>query len=36
LVIKEIVVLATQVGEILEEEMPNVFTQIDWRNGMFM
>lgn len=33
---KEIVVLATQVGEILEEEMPNVFAQIDWRNGMFM
>ena len=33
---KEIVVLATQVGELLEKEMPNVFTQIKWRNGMFM
>lgn len=33
---KEIVVLATQVGEILEKEMPNVFSQIDWRKGMFM
>ena len=33
---KEIVVLATQVGEILEQELPNVFAQIDWRNGMFM
>ena len=33
---KEIVVLATQVGELLEKEMPNVFTQIEWRKGMFM
>lgn len=33
---KEIVVLATKVGEILEQEMPNVFAQIDWKNGMFM
>ena len=33
---KEIVVLATQVGELLEKEMPNVFAQIEWRNGMFM
>lgn len=33
---KEIVVLATQVGEILEQELPNIFAQIDWRNGMFM
>ena len=33
---KEIVVLATQVGEILEQELPNVFAQIDWRKGMFM
>lgn len=33
---KEIVVLATQVGEILEQEMPNVFAKIDWRKGMFM
>lgn len=33
---KEIIELATQVGEILESEMPNVFSSIDWRNGMFM
>jgi thymidylate synthase (FAD) len=33
---KEIVILATQVGELLEKEMPNVFAQIDWRKGMFM
>lgn len=33
---KEIVILATQVGEILEKEMPNVFAQIDWRKGTFM
>lgn len=33
---KEIIVLATQVGEILEKEMPNVFSNLNWRNGMFM
>lgn len=33
---KEIVELATLVGEALEQEMPNVFASIDWRNGMFM
>lgn len=33
---KEIVILATMVGEALEEELPNVFKTIDWRNGMFM
>lgn len=33
---KEIVELATLVGEALEKELPNVFAQIDWRNGMFM
>lgn len=32
----EIVELAKQVGEILEQEMPNVFAKIDWRKGMFM
>jgi len=32
----EIVRLATMIGEILEQEMPNVFANIDWRNGMFM
>lgn len=33
---KEIVKLATIVGELLEKEMPNVFTSIEWRKGMFM
>lgn len=33
---KEIVDLAIKVGEMLEQEMPNVFAAIDWRNGMFM
>lgn len=33
---KEIVDLATEVGMILEEEMPNVFGQLDWKKGMFM
>lgn len=33
---KEIVELATLVGEALEKEMPNVFSNIDWRKGMFM
>lgn len=33
---KEIVLLATMVGEALEKELPNVFKTIDWRNGMFM
>jgi len=32
----EIVELATEIGNILEKELPNVFQQIDWRNGMFM
>lgn len=32
----EIVELATEIGKILEKELPNVFQQIDWRNGMFM
>lgn len=33
---KEILELAKLVGESLELEMPNVFAQIDWKNGMFM
>lgn len=33
---KEIQIIATQIGEILESEMPGVFAQIDWRKGMFM
>lgn len=33
---KEIVNLATLVGEELEKQLPKVFASIDWRNGMFM
>jgi thymidylate synthase (FAD) len=33
---KEIQIIATQIGEILEKEMSAVFAQIDWRKGMFM
>lgn len=33
---KEIQIIATQIGEILENEMPGVFAQIDWHKGMFM
>lgn len=33
---KEIVQLATIVGEELERKLPNIFKTIDWRNGMFM
>ena len=33
---KEIQELATIIGEILEKEMPDVFGEIDWRQGMFM
>ena len=33
---KEIVVLAEKVLEILKEEMPNVFSEIDTDNGLFM
>lgn len=33
---KEIVIIATLIGEILEKEMPNVFSTIDWKKGMFM
>lgn len=33
---KEIVQLANLIGEELEKEMPNIFSTIDWRNGMFM
>lgn len=33
---KEIVEIATLIGESLEKELPNVFSQIDWRKGMFM
>ena len=32
----EIVELAKQVGDILEKEIPSVFSTIDWRKGMFM
>lgn len=33
---KEAVIIATLIGEALEKEMPNVFSTIDWRKGMFM
>lgn len=33
---KEVVIIATLIGEALEKEMPNVFSTIDWRKGMFM
>lgn len=33
---KEAIVIATLIGEALEKEMPNVFSTIDWRQGMFM
>ena len=33
---KEVVLIAKEVGEALEKEMPKVFSTIDWRNGMFM
>lgn len=33
---KEIIEIATLIGEALEKELPNVFKQIDWRKGMFM
>ena len=33
---KEAVIIATLIGEILEKEMPNVFSTIDWRKGLFM
>lgn len=33
---KEIQIIATNIGELLEKELPNIFSKIDWRNGMFM
>jgi len=33
---KEVQIIAQEIGEVLEKEMPGVFAQIDWRNGMFM
>lgn len=33
---KEARLIAEQIGIILEQEMPSVFSAIDWRNGMFM
>jgi len=33
---KEAKMIATCIGEALEEEMPKVFSTIDWKNGMFM
>jgi len=33
---KEVRDIATAIGEELEKELPNVFSNIDWRKGMFM
>lgn len=33
---KEFRDIATEIGEHLEKELPNVFKNIDWRNGLFM
>lgn len=33
---KEIVLIATLIGEELERLMPNVFSQFNWRKGMFL
>lgn len=33
---KEIQVIANIIGTTLAEELPNVFKNIDWKNGMFM
>ena len=33
---KELQKIALLIGEELEKQMPNVFSQLDWRNGLFM
>ena len=33
---REVRQIAEEIGNILEKEMPNIFKQIDWRNGLFM
>ena len=33
---KEVRDIATAIGEELEKELPDVFSKLDWRNGMFM
>jgi thymidylate synthase (FAD) len=33
---KEIQEIAIQIGEVLETILPNVFSEIKWRNGLFM
>lgn len=33
---KEVRDIATRVGEELEQQLPNVFSKINWRNGLFM
>ena len=33
---KECQKIATFIGEILEQEMPKVFSSINWKKGMFM
>lgn len=33
---KEIQLIAEEIGNILSQELPEVFKQIDWKNGLFM
>lgn len=33
---KEIQDIALEIGLILEKELPNIFSKIDWKNGLFM
>lgn len=33
---KEIQIIAQEIGNILSNELPNVFSNIDWKKGMFM
>lgn len=33
---KEVVLIATGIGEVLEAELPDIFSNIDWRNGLFL
>ena len=33
---KEVMIIAEKIGSVLELELPNVFSVIDWRKGMFM
>ncbi len=33
---KEIQIIANAIGQLLSKELPNIFKEIDWENGMFM